>query len=193
MDNRARKPILPYFEGKLGDLREMRFWSHVDMRGPDECWDWQACRQQDGYGRFKAGDTTYHSNRVAWTLKHRSDPGELVVRHACDRPQCCNPAHLVLGTVADNTADKMARGRWRGGDHRGVRNPRARLTPDQVREVVEAFKRGESNTAIAARLPIGHSLVSRIRVGLSWRAETESLGWMPTPQFSRKQGGAAHG
>jgi hypothetical protein len=186
LDNRAPKPVWPYFEGRIGELREMRFWSKVRMGAPDECWDWQANCHYSGYGRFKlASRVSGMANRIAWALKHRRDPGAMLVRHTCDRPVCCNPAHLELGTHADNMADKAARGRWRGGDQAGVKNPRALLTEEHVAEIVARLKRGESNMEISRHVPVGHSLVSRIRVGLSWRKETEALGWVPTPQFKR--------
>jgi hypothetical protein len=186
LDNSARKPVWPHFEGRIGKLREMRFWSKVDMRGPDECWDWQASRHTSGYGRFKITPGTMAvANRIAWALTHKRDPGEMLVRHTCDRPQCCNPAHLELGTHADNMADKSARGRWRGGDHSGVKNPRALLSEDQVSEIVRRLNLGQNNSEIARHVPVGHSLVSRIRLGLSWRRETAALGWVPKPQFRR--------
>lgn len=42
-----------------------------------------------------------------------------VVRHTCDNPACCNPAHLIRGTVADNVADRVARGRSATGERNG--------------------------------------------------------------------------
>jgi hypothetical protein len=29
-----------------------RFWSKVDVRSPEECWEWQASRTGHGYGQF---------------------------------------------------------------------------------------------------------------------------------------------
>lgn len=34
-----------------------------------------------------------------------------VVRHTCDNPRCINPAHLLIGTRADNNRDRADRGR----------------------------------------------------------------------------------
>gem|GEM_PF-6576504 len=32
-----------------------RFWSKVDIRGPNDCWEWQAKRHPRGYGVFWFG------------------------------------------------------------------------------------------------------------------------------------------
>lgn len=29
-----------------------RFWSKVDVQGPDDCWEWQASLRTDGGGQF---------------------------------------------------------------------------------------------------------------------------------------------
>ena len=181
-------PILPLLEGREGRLRAMRFWSKVNMRGPDECWPWIASKTHGGggYGRFKITSyTSVHSNRVAWTLHHGRDPGDLIIRHSCDNPPCCNPAHLEIGTHADNTRDKIERGRWRGGRNDGVNNPRAKIDETHLEQIVAGLKLGLNNKQIAEGLPIGHATVSRIRVGLAWQKQSAALGWEPRAQFVR--------
>lgn len=192
--SRQRKTaeIFSYFVGTKGAERASRFWGHVDRRGRDECWPWLRSPNH-GYGRFKiARLTSAHAHRIVWALEHGRDPGELVVRHRCDNPICCNPAHLELGTHADNMADKVARGRCRTGDQSGTNNPRALISEEQLADIVARLKRGESNVSIASRLPIGHSMVSKIRVGLMWREQTAALGWTPKPQFRRPSNDDCH-
>lgn len=89
-----------------------RFWSKVDRRGDDECWEWQASRGPDGYGFFWCSDHNERAHRVALEL-HLGRPlreGYLAC-HTCDNPPCCNPNHLFEGTHDDNMADKAAKGR----------------------------------------------------------------------------------
>lgn len=100
---------------------EEHFWTRVDVRGPDDCWNWTGPTKR-GYGhaavnrhRQVPGRTRIKSvraNRVAYELHHgvELDPKQLVC-HSCDNPSCCNPAHLWLGTNADNIHDMLAKGR----------------------------------------------------------------------------------
>lgn len=148
---------------------EERFWPKIDRRGPDECWPWKASLTTTGYGRFKVWSyQDIRAHRVAYLLEH-GDPGELLVCHRCDNRPCCNPAHLFLGTQDDNTQDKMAKGRWKGGDHSGANNPRALLTEENVKEVWRLIGKGWTNTAIGARFKVHHATISVIRCGKSWR------------------------
>jgi hypothetical protein len=176
---------LPYFASpKAGAERLTRFWSYVDRRGSDECWPWIGSRSRTakGYGQFKALGVNMHANRIAYALSTGHDPIGLVVRHTCDNPPCCNPAHLLSGTVADNNRDKMERGRHRTGNQAGTANPRAKLTDLDIRIIVEKLKEGHSNHLIASMLPVGHALVSRIRYGLSWAPQAAAAGWVPQPR-----------
>lgn len=91
-----------------------RFWGKVDRRGPGECWEWTASRDQKGYGRINIGGkhgTPVIASRVAFELTFRPLlPGECVL-HSCDNPPCVNPAHLRAGTYRDNNRDTVLRGR----------------------------------------------------------------------------------
>jgi len=73
--------------------------------------EWSGSRGRDGYGSIHVGPQTILTHRLAWELAHGPIPDGLCVLHHCDNPPCCNPAHLWLGTPADNAADRDAKGR----------------------------------------------------------------------------------
>jgi hypothetical protein len=98
---------------KAEDLRQRapRFWSRVAVGHPRACWPFDGPTLEYGHGRYDspAGGTAH---RMAWALAHGElPPADMVVRHACDNPPCCNPAHLILGTQAENHRDMVVRGR----------------------------------------------------------------------------------
>lgn len=86
-----------------------RFWSKVQKT--DGCWEWQGGRFNFGYGRAWDGERQVLAHRLAFALTSGAIPDGLHVLHKCDVPLCVNPAHLFLGTHADNMADKCAKGR----------------------------------------------------------------------------------
>jgi hypothetical protein len=80
------------------------------------CWQWTGYKNHLGYGRAnvtlergKAKLMAVH--RLAWMHHCGPVPAGQVVMHICDNPACINPAHLQLGTQADNLADMRAKGR----------------------------------------------------------------------------------
>jgi hypothetical protein len=74
-----------------------------------DCWVWQGYRNEHGYGRLWAPKRYVH--RAAYEAFVGPIPAGLNVLHRCDNPPCCNPAHLFLGTRADNARDMLAKGR----------------------------------------------------------------------------------
>lgn len=139
------------------------FWRKVHRRGPTECWLWMARRNRKGYGEFRVRGVGYLAHRYSYRL-HFGDPGSLCVLHACDTPACVNPAHLFIGTRADNNADMRAKRRQAVG----ARNALTRI-PSEVVFAVRCAVGPQSR--IAAEFGISQSHVSRIKSGLTRASE----------------------
>jgi hypothetical protein len=103
---------------------EERFWEKVKKGEPNECWEFQGAKNPDGYGIFYIDKQHIRSggaHRAAWIFSNKTEiPQGLKVLHSCDNPPCCNPAHLSIGTQAENVYDMVAKKRHRcpeGVDH----------------------------------------------------------------------------
>lgn len=96
-----------------------RFWPKVDSSGgPGACWTWTASCKIKGYGQISAGgrERPLLAHRVAWEITNGPIGVGSVVCHSCDNPKCCNPAHLFLGTQAENLQDMTDKGRRCSGE-----------------------------------------------------------------------------
>lgn len=87
------------------------FFAKVRHDPATGCHLWTAYIGSWGYGRFAVGRRPQKAHRLAYEIAHGQIPAGLCVRHTCDTPACVNPEHLVLGTMADNVADRVERGR----------------------------------------------------------------------------------
>lgn len=142
-----------------------RFWAKVDKSGgPDACWPWTATHRR-GYGSFRVCvGKTARAHRIAWEVTNGAI-GDRNVCHKCDRPICCNPAHLFLGSAADNGADMQRKGRAA----RGERSAKAKLTEPQVREIYTLYSRGTTQQKLAALYGCTQSAIHLIVTGKNWR------------------------
>ncbi|HEY1035000.1 MAG TPA: HNH endonuclease signature motif containing protein [Pseudoxanthomonas sp.] len=79
------------------------------------CWLWLGAvyREQRNhqYGVFSLGNRRVSVHRAAFARVNGPIPPKMVVRHKCDVCLCVNPAHMELGTQADNVRDMMIRRR----------------------------------------------------------------------------------
>lgn len=129
-----------------------RFWGKVNLRATNECWEWNACSDHDGYGVFNLSGRNFGSHRVAYTIIHNAEPpaDTPFVCHSCDNPPCCNPAHLWAGTHGDNIRDCVAKGLFTaasGAAHWSRRMPErvARGNRNGAYLHKEKLKRGSSH------------------------------------------------
>lgn len=94
------------------------------------------------------------AHRLAWSFANGPIPDGMCVCHRCDNPPCCNPAHLFLGTEADNRADKMAKGRARG--------PGPRKLTDQA-TIAAIVSDRRAHRSIAGDYGVSQTLISKIK------------------------------
>jgi hypothetical protein len=144
-----------------------RFWSKVKIGEADQCWEWQAGCDTDGYGMFWFNGRMVHASRVAYMLANGSVEEQCVL-HTCDNPPCCNPAHLFPGTHQDNTLDMRAKGR--GVDNSGENHGMHKLTEPQVIEIRQLYATQQfSQAELGRRYGYAPATISDIVRRVSWK------------------------
>lgn len=171
-----------------------RFWPKVHRTG--DCWTWQGARAGFGYGSFRFNGRTHAAHRVAWLLTYGDIPDGKLVLHHCDTPCCVRPDHLFLGSMADNVADMIQKGRARRGNisqypptaeqrargarhgarthpervRRGESATDVRLTAEQVVAIRQRYAVGELNQKQLAHVyGVSHSNINQIITRRTWR------------------------
>ena len=137
-----------------------RFNRHVIRPDdPDACWGWSAALFESGYPAIAAEPPSRAmllGHRVSYELHVGPIPPELCCLHRCDVRSCTNPAHLFLGTKADNNHDKIAKGRQPCGEAHHL----AKLTQAQA-DLIRAIHAGKASMQqIAALFGVSRALVS---------------------------------
>jgi hypothetical protein len=155
-----------------------RFAAKVDRNGPipahrpelGPCHVWTGGLSHDGYGKFSIGSRTdgtlrtVRAHRVSFYLVHRRWPEPFGLHH-CDNRPCVNDAHLFEGTVAENSADMVAKDRQPAGERHGGR----KLTQQAVRDMRGEYAAGGVTQAeLAQRHGVSISAIGHILSGYSW-------------------------
>lgn len=150
---------------KLTDINDI--FLRVKCGSSDECWPWMMYTNRGGYGvvMFRGSPTMAH--RVIFEAANGPIPKGLYILHKCDNRICCNPNHLFMGTIADNNADKMAKGRHRGP--RGTGHPLSKITEADVISIREKYKNGHTQVMLAREFGVHQTKISEIVRGLAWK------------------------
>ena len=121
------------------------------------CWEAQQGIHHSGYAELKVNGRKQRVHRLAYEA-YVGPIGTAYVLHKCDNKRCFNPAHLFLGTQADNVADMMAKGRGiqlAGEDHGAAKVSNAQ------RKLIALDKRKQKE--IANTYGLAQSTVSMIQ------------------------------
>ena len=148
-----------------------RFWSKVDVPSSDECWEWVAGREANGYGSFwdKRARRMRNAHIVAYLSLVGEIPKGMCVLHRCDNRTCCNPSHLFLGTRLDNNRDRMNKGRNNSDKRRGESNGLSKLTDEEVLRIRELYAtRKYSQETLGLAFGVTQAHISRIVLRQIW-------------------------
>lgn len=186
--------------------RSERFWARVDRSGGAEaCWPWIGCHNGPGYGQVRWDGRQQGAHRIAWEERNGPIPERLLVCHRCDNPPCCNPAHMFLGTVRDNAADMLRKGRAASGEAHGAkfsgdrngartkperhphgeRHPDAKLKESDVLRILTLARNGVPQRVLAAEYGVRPSTISSVVTRTSWK----HIHWSLSPESAPESGG----
>lgn len=147
---------------------ERRFFPKIARAAENACWNWIAkSRHMFGYGVIKGGKGlgTINSHVAAWALENGPVPTGACVLHTCDNPGCCNPAHLYIGSHADNMADVKRRKRGRLGQTH---------SPEVRRKIADARAKNPPVVSDEGRKAQSEALRKRWQ-SPEWRANFKAL------------------
>lgn len=148
---------------ELDPETEAQFWSNVDIKGPDDCWLWNAGKFKEGYGGFTIdrtlpGKGVFGAHRIAYKLSTGLDPVGKVVCHSCDQPLCCNPAHCTIGTQKINMSAASERHRMQHGET----HSNAVYSDDDVRRMRLLLDSGVARKHIQDAFGVSSSYLSKL-------------------------------
>lgn len=175
--------------------RSLRMFArHVDLDGPSyietPCWIWTGATDKDGYGKFGTQRASGRASRLVLLATHGFTT--LHACHHCDNPACVRPIHIWAGTVADNNADCVSKGRVAAGDKitknrrhasgarngrhtkpertcRGEQHPCAKLDADMVRRIRAEYATGGVGTrSLAIKYGVARNAIRSVLSGRSW-------------------------
>lgn len=138
------------------------------------CWIWQGWKSRRGYGslpnRVFGG---MHVHRILYQIATEQRLGRWdYVCHACDVPACCNPAHMWVGTPADNQKDMQQK---RRGKYQQITHCKSGHEFSQGNTWVHK-ETGHRHCRMCARIK------NRLKAGWT-REQAESLPKTPAGQF----------
>jgi len=94
----------------MNEKRLTNFAMNIDKQGHEECWEWLATKNSNGYGQFGVEGRKILAHRASWELFFGEIPKGKLILHKCNNKSCVNPYHLYIGDYRDNMVDAIKAG-----------------------------------------------------------------------------------
>lgn len=165
--------------GRTGQIRftggtlEERLAERYTIDSTTGCWEWTGHIDQHGYGRIDSTDqcngksrSYAMAHRISYELHVGGIPEGQFACHRCDNRKCISPAHIFLGTHADNQFDKVAKRRHT----RAEQVETAKLTMAMATSIRIMFARGSHVISqLAAIYGLDEKSIWSLLKGQSWQ------------------------
>jgi hypothetical protein len=170
--------VMEMYPRSIRLFRFISFLSHVEIGGPNECWEWKGSVSSEGYGQFRWPEKKVKLAHVAAYVffigRVRKRSGRrLCVCHSCDNPPCVNPKHLWLGTQQQNIADMIKKGRGSYPGHHqqksGEDAANAKLSAKDVRKIRKLYATGKyTQKELGKKFGVIGCTIGAITSGYTW-------------------------
>jgi len=147
---------------------EAYFYRHLNDP-VDGCKIWPYNTDKDGYGYVWLKGSGRYSRVTVLACENRwglmPSPGMVAAHGPCTSVLCWEGEHLTWKTHLQNAADRLRDGTALVGE----KNPRARLTEVDVREIRSRASRGVKYLILAEEFSTTEKYISSIVTRLRWR------------------------
>ena len=148
---------------RKGDI-EARIFARC-VAGHNECIVWTGYKDRQGYGKIRwLRNATGVHRAILQSREGRVFSSNEFVLHSCDNPSCCNPNHLRVGTLQENSAEMMKKQR----SARGEKCVMSKLTDDIVRYIRENSD-GLNYPQLGKMFGVDRNTIYCIRARKTWK------------------------
>jgi DNA-binding XRE family transcriptional regulator len=154
---------------KLDQKAHRRFMESFVSDDPEKCWEWTGTKNNAGYPLFSYKGRMISALKILFEMYHnRSIPKGWIVTHTCRKVDCMNPEHVYITTRSELTTDLYAKGLLKPASQKGAKNPNAKLTEAQVREIREKKRQGITHMELAKEYGVTKTTISMIHNKKLW-------------------------
>ncbi len=138
-------------------LAQLRLIRKIKIDPITNCWNWQGCISQTGYGKIRFDKVYLASHRLAFVAWNEVGiPVGKEICHRCDNRRCINPKHLFLGTRSDNIRDMHLKDRGR-----------AKLKVADIDTIRQNYKHSTRHE-LAAKFGVSAAAIETVAYKITW-------------------------